>query len=234
MRRSAFASAAIAVAFLTVAGSANAAVIDWATWNAPTSTGQTGGAVTGTAGFANISYTGEISAHGISTQPFYTPTSSWVGGTVGNAPPPNSPSISLIGGTGTGLDTITFTNGPILNPILSIWSLGQGGDPTSFVFTSSLFTIEKTGPNDPYGGTGFVLLGDGVTIVGSESAGSIQFNGLVNSISWTNPQSEDFYAVTVGVAAVPEASTWAMMILGFAGVGFMAYRRKSQGAVHLA
>jgi hypothetical protein len=29
-------------------------------------------------------------------------------------------------------------------------------------------------------------------------------------------------------AAVPEPSTWAMMILGFAGVGFMAYRRKSK------
>jgi hypothetical protein len=27
-------------------------------------------------------------------------------------------------------------------------------------------------------------------------------------------------------AAVPEASTWAMMILGFAGIGFMAYRRR--------
>jgi hypothetical protein len=30
-------------------------------------------------------------------------------------------------------------------------------------------------------------------------------------------------------AAVPEPSTWAMMILGFAGIGFMAYRRKSSG-----
>jgi len=28
------------------------------------------------------------------------------------------------------------------------------------------------------------------------------------------------------VAAIPEPSTWAMMILGFAGVGFMAYRKK--------
>jgi hypothetical protein len=28
------------------------------------------------------------------------------------------------------------------------------------------------------------------------------------------------------VTAVPEASTWAMLILGFFGVGFMAYRRK--------
>jgi len=36
---------------------------------------------------------------------------------------------------------------------------------------------------------------------------------------------------TVSVAsAVPEPSTWAMMILGFLGVGFMAYRRKGAPA----
>ncbi|MBN8987265.1 MAG: PEP-CTERM sorting domain-containing protein [Rhizobiales bacterium] len=32
------------------------------------------------------------------------------------------------------------------------------------------------------------------------------------------------------VGGVPEPSTWAMMILGFAGVGFMAYRRRHQTA----
>jgi hypothetical protein len=31
--------------------------------------------------------------------------------------------------------------------------------------------------------------------------------------------------------AVPEPSTWAMLLLGFAGVGFMAYRRKSRPAL---
>jgi hypothetical protein len=31
------------------------------------------------------------------------------------------------------------------------------------------------------------------------------------------------------VAAVPEPSTWAMMILGFAGIGAMAYRRRKSG-----
>jgi len=35
------------------------------------------------------------------------------------------------------------------------------------------------------------------------------------------------YSVAVGT---PEPSTWAMMILGFFGVGFMAYRRKQNGA----
>jgi hypothetical protein len=36
------------------------------------------------------------------------------------------------------------------------------------------------------------------------------------------------------VTAVPEPSTWAMMILGFLGVGFMAYRRRSSSAFRLA
>lgn len=38
----------------------------------------------------------------------------------------------------------------------------------------------------------------------------------------------------VSVSAVPEASTWAMMIFGFLGVGFMAYRKKSPAAFRLA
>ena len=38
----------------------------------------------------------------------------------------------------------------------------------------------------------------------------------------------------LAVAAVPEPSTWAMMILGFAGVGFMAYRRKNKMALNVA
>lgn len=36
----------------------------------------------------------------------------------------------------------------------------------------------------------------------------------------------DFVVDNASVAAVPEASTWAMMILGFVGVGFLAYRRR--------
>ena len=36
------------------------------------------------------------------------------------------------------------------------------------------------------------------------------------------------------IPAVPEPSTWAMMILGFAGIGFMAFRRKSKPAMMAA
>ncbi len=40
--------------------------------------------------------------------------------------------------------------------------------------------------------------------------------------------------VTLMTAAVPEPSTWAMLLLGFAGIGFMAYRRKSRPALMAA
>jgi len=36
------------------------------------------------------------------------------------------------------------------------------------------------------------------------------------------------------VPAVPEASTWAMLLLGFAGIGFLAYRRKPRESFRLA
>jgi hypothetical protein len=49
------------------------------------------------------------------------------------------------------------------------------------------------------------------------------------------PQTFDNFTIdnlSFGVSAVPEPSTWAMMILGFAGVGFMAYRRKIKMALN--
>jgi len=38
----------------------------------------------------------------------------------------------------------------------------------------------------------------------------------------------------VSVAAVPEPSTWAMMLLGFMGVGFLAYRRRAKANFRFA
>jgi PEP-CTERM motif len=37
--------------------------------------------------------------------------------------------------------------------------------------------------------------------------------------------------LTVAVVPVPEASTWAMMLAGFAGLGFVAWRRTSKGPI---
>ena len=37
-----------------------------------------------------------------------------------------------------------------------------------------------------------------------------------------------FTGTMTAITAVPEPSTWAMMILGFVGVGYMTYRRRKQ------
>jgi hypothetical protein len=36
------------------------------------------------------------------------------------------------------------------------------------------------------------------------------------------------------VATVPEPSTWAMMLVGFAGLGFVSYRASRRGVARLA
>ena len=54
-------------------------------------------------------------------------------------------------------------------------------------------------------------------VVGTGGQGPLPFHPASNLIGTVAP-------------AVPEPSTWAMMILGFAGVGFMAYRRRNQSA----
>ena len=72
------------------------------------------------------------------------------------------------------------------------------------------------------------------------------FSGTANATLAPSPNP---FSLTIGVgitrdiagastgdlnmSAVPEPSTWAMMILGFFGVGFLAYRRQNQGQLRL-
>lgn len=69
----------------------------------------------------------------------------------------------------------------------------------------------------------------GTSGIGSLIAGlnTLEFLGL-------SPNDSTVFLDDVSVAAVPEASTWAMMILGFFGVGFAAYHRKSKLVFRLA
>ena len=53
-------------------------------------------------------------------------------------------------------------------------------------------------------------------------AGSYQLNFVVQ-----NYHSSDLNPVGLDVGAVPEPATWAMMIIGFLGLGFVGYRKSS-------
>ncbi|WP_027516235.1 PEPxxWA-CTERM sorting domain-containing protein [Bradyrhizobium sp. WSM1417] len=216
---------AAVLAFTATTAGANAAVINWTTWGTPSSTGNSGGAVSGTSGSVGVTYSGELQE--IRTDIIYqTPAGTFSGGSISNAPADGQTSVRLIGG-GSVIDTVTFLT-PVVNPVFAIWSLGQGGINAEFDFLNSpVFTIQSGGPSAQYNGVSIVKNNE--TITGVEGNGTIQFFGTYTSISWTNPVREDWYAFQVGtVGAVPEPSTWAMMILGFAGLGFMAYRQKNK------
>lgn len=60
------------------------------------------------------------------------------------------------------------------------------------------------------------------------SAGHSTWGGIsLCSSSCNDPSLVDMSFRTFVAAAVPEPSTWTMMVLGFLGVGFLAYRNKS-------
>ena len=83
---------------------------------------------------------------------------------------------------------------------------------------------------------------DGTSVLWTIGSGTITFeitdNHLLGdsfALSWAMTCANDVIQGQVNlpqgqVGAVPEPSTWAMMVLGFAGVGFAAFRRKSREA----
>ena len=127
----------------------------------------------------------------------------------------------------------------------------NSGLPGSMIFSETLtpaqFSSNVSGPPDPSGDTHLVtanlaglslsagtydisFYNPSLLTVDRYSGGSGQMVQLgCGGICGGSGGSLDF--ALYGVSAVPEPSTWAMMILGFAGVGFMAYRRKSKPAL---
>jgi len=101
-------------------------------------------------------------------------------------------------------------------------TLSNTGAVTNWSVAADTFP-GTTGPtiytafNDPTNGTqDFFVFGP----LGEFGSGT----GIDNPGTWS----------PAGISAVPEPSTWAMMLLGFAGIGFMAYRRKSKPALMAA
>jgi uncharacterized protein (TIGR03118 family) len=54
-------------------------------------------------------------------------------------------------------------------------------------------------------------------------------NGDPNTLFFTDGIDGEQHGLFGSIRAIPEPSTWAMMILGFVGVGFIAYRRRQNG-----
>jgi hypothetical protein len=200
---------------------AHADTIAWTNWSSATS-GNPGSAA-GTIGSINVSYSGQTS--GLTNVPSWTPASTFTGGVVGNAPP-HTPTIQLQGGSAI-TETVTFSS-TVVDPIFAIWSLGAPGNTASFDFSSKSgqpFNILGGGPSAEFGGS--AITSTGSVVHGSEGNGLVQFMGSFDSISFTTPNFENYYAFTVGYDAtltpinpgpVPEPATLSLFGLGLAAI----------------
>jgi hypothetical protein len=205
---------------LAFAASAQAAPIDWNTW-----TSSSGGTISTTGGPIGVGFTGPTH-NMIAGYPSYTPNSTFGDGViVNNAPTPANGIMQLFGGTDA-MNTVTFST-PVVNPVMAIWSLGQGGIDAKFVFNATP-TLVSGGPSAEYGGPALSVVGN--TVSGNEGNGTVQFIGTFSSISWTNPVFENWYGFDVGIAGVanpvPEPETYALMMAGLGAMGFIARRRR--------
>jgi hypothetical protein len=136
------------------------------------------------------------------------------------------------------------TSSPNVNNLGSFFLTGN-----PFTYTGNQFDLRVTftspagvSPNTTLVTANFI---GAVTAVNNGGV-FINFDDIVHHFSFDGGGSFDFtvndVSLTAGhniavsgqiisqIAAVPEPSTWAMMILGFAGVGFMAYRRSRKSS----
>ena len=150
----------------------------------------------------------------------------------------NNSSILTIQGDGTGTPVVfnfssTFSSDVNLGGSVVFSGTGlSSGDQVLFNFQNSGKNVDLN--NNKQSFEGIILAmndkmsADSVNLTGHFYGGG---GGDMNFVSGAN-----LYLPTIPPlnSSVPEPSTWAMMLIGFAGLGYVAYRRKSKPALRLA
>jgi hypothetical protein len=129
---------------------------------------------------------------------------------------------------------LDLSGGPFTATSITPSQFSNAGTSTATPFGTFSNGINMSGGNGAPGAQpgplDFTILG--ATTANIISNGTAFFAADILDVATGNTGSDA--AVTLVTPGVPEPSTWAMMILGFFGVGFMAYRRKNQTVLRLA
>jgi hypothetical protein len=201
-------------AALFSAGAANAAIVD----NGTFSSGLTGWTQTGSGTTPGIGIT-VVTTGGTNTTDYGDNVPNYNGTTNAAFFVDDNANESLF-------QSVSLTGGVTYNLNFGLFATQSGAaNPFDFSLTSSVGAIFST-----------INTNGTVLPVGQWNGYSYTFTAPTttsytldfNFISGPTP-AKDVLLADVGISAVPEPSTWAMMILGFFGVGFMAYRRKQNG-----
>ena len=104
----------------------------------------------------------------------------------------------------------------------------ESGQTTGTLIGQDFGLWDQAGLSLPYG-TLVGKIGAGLFFeIGTSFVGAANASGELKLYYWDSVNSDNTQFVTASISAVPEPSTWAIMILGFAGVGYIAYRRRDQ------
>lgn len=170
-------------------------------------------------------YPGESTAtwNTSSTGTWDTSSSTTFGGAT-NAPPTSNNSVPVTGGY-TDNEWIEFGT-TVTDPLIAIWSLGSSSTPASFDFINAKGIELLFGGADGYiGGQSIVV--SGLDVSGQEGSGVIEVLGTFgpgNFLYFTTPDSENYYAFTVGEMTsdvTPEPETLSLFGLGLLALPFL-------------
>jgi hypothetical protein len=142
------------------------------------------------------------------------------------------PEVSCTGGGGGNANVCSLLNLPSQSVDIGASSIRYSHVGTGGQFTPSIlngFDFENLNPGFTIGN---VIL---TTNIANLDASRLSFTGSSVKVDMeglfltTTRNSPDFFNLGL-TSAVPEPSTWAMMILGFAGIGLMAFRQRRKSS----
>ena len=222
-------AAMIAAASLWIILSADTveATVVYVTYTGTVSSGNDPGAVFGQAGSLRgksfeVSYVFDTGSFADTN-----PTEDFVfGGTAFGRPSPLiDPAVLTIGGVSINIsgNSVGEIQGINQGPGAFSEQLHRAYDTNGSAVENSIFNYS--------GGLSASITSPFIYHVTSNDGGASDFSAFGAS---GNMSVDTLTVSLIPVSAVPEPSTWAMMIVGFASVGFMAYRRKGQRSIRLA